>query len=336
MKKYKTQKLNIDVNLFLSSFIALCIFAFPTTNANAAIASSYGIENLEGTNKVGDFLIGPGKQEVELNPGESKTFNVYVTNRTGEDKDFKVEIEDFKGSRDIQSPVVLLGQERGPYSLKDYIKIKDYGFTLKHGQRATIPVTITIPRDSEPGSKFGSVLVSTASRPALDENGKPVKQSSAIVSRIGSLIFVKVPGDTKKDGNLSSFDTLNGQRYFSSGPIKMNILFENNGNVYLNPYGRLTITNTLGSDVGKVDIDPWFSMPDSLRSREVSWDRELLFGRYAIHLSLNRGYDDKIDEAEIVIWVLPWKIMLSAFLVVIFLLAVFRWVMSNFEIKKKS
>lgn len=295
-------------------------------------AAAYQVEQLDMSNTTTkDFVVGPGKIEVTLNPGEHKTVNVTVTNRMGDTRPFKIEIEDFTGSEDPNQTVVLLGNERGPYSLKDYLSVPETMFELKNGERATIPVTVSLPTDAEPGGLYGSVLLSTVSKTATT-----TASASAIVSRIGTLFFIKVPGAVKADGALSSFDTAGSERLFSSGPIDFRLLYTNNGSVHVNPYGEIHVKNMFGEEVGLVEVDPWFAMPSSLRLREVSWSREFLFGRYTAEAQINRGYDNIIDTKTVAFWVIPWNIVLGVCIGLFVIVFGIRFIFTRFELKRKS
>ena len=115
----------------------------------------------------------------------------------------------------------------------------------------------------------------------------------------------------------------------------MSVVFENTGDVHLNPYGEVRITNLLGDEVGFVELAPWFVLPDAIRNRVVEWDRELLIGRYTATAQINRGYDDVIDTRTIVFWVLPWKILLPIFIALFLVFAAIRYVATRFEFKRK-
>ena len=130
-------------------------------------APPYRIEGIPGEGGVvGDFVVGPGKVDLTLKPGESKIVQMTVTNRTGERRIFNLTTEDAAGSADINTPIVLLGSDRGPYSLKDYLSFSDAHFELGHNERAIVPVTIAVPSDAEPGGLYGSVLVDTVAIPS--------------------------------------------------------------------------------------------------------------------------------------------------------------------------
>lgn len=321
----KRAKISLTASVLLLSFI---FFAFS--------AQAYEIQDLGDTPIIGDFVIGPAKAEVVVEPGTQKIVNVIVTNRMGDDRVFNLNIEDFTGSRNVDESIVLLGDERGPYSLKDYLSFAEKSFILKHGQRATIPVTVSIPADAEPGGRYGSVLVTTTSKPAEGEAEAGTTMGGAtVVSRIGALFFVRIPGEVEEEGTLQSFAVAGDKKFFLDGPVPFRLLYENNGSVYLNPYGEITIKNMLGETVGSLKVEPWFAMPDSLRLREVSWNRDFLLGRYTAEAKINRGYDDIIDEASVTFWVVPIKLVLSVFAGLLLLLLIIRFIGSRFEFRRK-
>ena len=300
-----------------------------------AETQAYTIDVLDGDTVVGDFVVGPGKVELSLEPGESELVELIVTNRTGGLKSFSFDVEDIAGSSDPTLPVTLLGSDRGPYSLRDYISIPHMEFELQHNERAHIPVTVSLPIDAEPTGHYGSVLVSTISRDAQASDESDTSPSSAIKSRIGTLFFITTPGVTDVAGALQSFQTVPESSLFFEGPINFGLVYENTGSVHLNPYGEVNITNMLGDQVGFMELDPWFSLPQSLRTREVQWDREFLIGRYTAVALINRGYDDVVDEMSVTFWVMPWKLMVVLFsgLLIFFLLV--RFIASRFEFKRK-
>lgn len=315
----------------LSKVLAVTMAIMTIVGLPASANAAYKTESVDVSNALyKDFVVGPGKVELEVNPGESKTAAITVTNRMGETKLFSLEVEDFTGSRNPGETILLLGDERGPYSLKDFLKFENQTFELKDGQRAIVPITVTLPTDVEPGGRYGSVLVSVVSKDAV------AMQTSAVVSRLGALFFVKVPGDVKEEGVLKGFSTLNGRKIFGHGPITFRMLYENNGSIYLNPYGQLKIKNIIGEEVGVVEVEPWFSLPQSLRMREVSWDRPFLFGRYTAIASINRGYDNIIDTVSLSFWVFPWKIVLGVLIGLFALIFILRFIITRFEIKRKS
>jgi hypothetical protein len=314
--------------------IAILVIVFLVGAALFPSVYAYETEQLPGVDtNFRDFVVGPGKIELNIKPGEQKTTLIKVSNRLGETKNFHLEVEDFTGSNDPKQPVVLLGGQRGPYSLRDYISFSEADFELRSGQRATIPVTVSIPADAEPGGLYGTVLVSVTSNPTIKEQGGG---GSAIVSRIGTLFFVTIPGEVNKNGQVTDFGTTGKKKFFGKGPINFEILFKNDSSVHLNPYGQVRIKNMYGEEVGNIVVDPWFALPQSLRLREVTWNREFLFGKYTATAQINRGYNDIIDTKEFTFYVLPWKIALAVVLGLAIVIFFIKFVSTKFEIRKKN
>jgi len=308
-----------------------------STSTTASLLNLYPTEGVPGGDTViGDFVVGPGKVDLTVAPGETKVVEMTVTNRTGEDRQFNLTVEDAKGSLDVNTSIVLLGDDRGPYSIKDYVSVPHTSFILGHNERARIPVTISLPRDAEPGGLYGSLLVNTVAIDATPGDTAGTAPQSAIIARIGTLFFVTIPGEVEKNGSLSHFGTIPEKTFFQSSPINFGILFENTGTMHLAPYGELRIANIFGEEVGYVEIDPWFVFPQSIRLREISWDRDFLLGRYTATVLINRSYDDTIDSLSFSFWVLPWKVMFAGFGGIFLILFILRMFFQSFEFRRKQ
>jgi hypothetical protein len=301
----------------------------------AAVAETpwYTSERISGNIEVGDFVVGPGRTEISVAPGETVIQEISVTNRISSDRTFTLVVDDIMGTADGSSAVVLADGERGPYSIRDYISFPESTFRLELGERARIPITITIPPDAEPGGHYGSIFVTTER--VADDSGSSVPRSP-IIARIGSLFFITIKGESEIGGETKSITTINDDWWYESGPVKFGILYENTGSLHLNPYGEISINNMLGDEVGFVELEPWFVLPKSLRNREVVWDREFLFGRYTATAKVNRGYEDIVDEVSVTFWVLPWKIVGGTFLIIFIIVFGIRAFFRNFQFTRKT
>lgn len=297
---------------------------------------NYKKEKLPVSNRVfNDFVVGPGRFSLEIAPGESKTVLLNVSNRMGSERLFRFTTEDMTSGDDETQTIRLLGDEVGPYTIKDYISVEYDKFYLGPNLRAVVPVTVSIPADAEPGGFYGSILTEAMPTDLAPEE-ELLAPATSMISRIGTLFYVTTPGEIQRQGALADFTTIPDKKFYFEGPVDMGITFENTGSVHLTPYGYITIENILGDVVGEVELDPWFVMPGSLRTREISWDREFLFGRYTVTAEIDRGYDNEVDIMTLSFWVIPWKFMAAVFggLFVFFL--VLRFLFRNIEIKRKT
>lgn len=281
-----------------------------------------------------DFVLEPGKVEIFVNPGETVTRNIAIINRIEGETDFRIEVEDFIGSQNVDTPVVLLDNDTSPYAFRKNIAPEIDRFSLTLGQRIQIPVTITVPEDARPGGYYSSVIVSNV--PKESDSFENVGQTK-IISRLGLLIFIRVNGPVEEIGRLEDF-RVRGANYgiVNEDPAVLEILYRNEGNVHLVPYGIITIKNMFGKEVGKVPVDAYFAMPDSLRYREVQWSKNGSFGRYTATLNLSRGYGDLSDTKKIVFWILPWKVISIVVISIFILISIIFFVSRKFEFKRKQ
>jgi hypothetical protein len=284
-----------------------------------------------------DFVVEPGKTEIFLNPGESITKTISITNRIGKTVKFKLTTEDMVGTDDPLSPIRLLGDESGPYSLKNFIVPEIGQFTLEAGEKITIPVTVSVPLDAEPRGFYGALIISNEPE-VLGTDGEPkeAEGQARLVSRIGSLFLLRINGEGKESGSLEDFKIIGPRKpFYEKRPTGFEILFKNEGNVHLVPYGKITINNLLGKSVGEIPVDAYFSLPDSIRYREVLWQEGSGLGRYTAHLSLYKGYNNENEEASLSFWIIPWKILVASFIGLVILVSSIYYILTRFELKKK-
>lgn len=297
------------------------------------------IEHLDNLDLINDFIVGPGKQELLLDPGQVVVKGITVTNRFEKPTKFKLELEDFQGSNSEGSPIQLMGLLKGPYSLKDYIKPETMEFTLQPGDRATVAVQISVPKDAVPGGLYGSLIVTTETdETELATDPNATKSGVSIKSRIAVLYFVRVKGPVKEDGTMNVFKT--DGKFYQKGPIEFTYSFKNNGSVYLNPYGYVEVKNLYGTVVERVKIDPYYVLPGSERIMKKNWDRGFMLGRYKAEIFLNRGYTsnneekvvDVIDRQVVTFWVMPWKVVVPTLLGIVLLIWLIVWIKKNVHI----
>ena len=284
-----------------------------------------------------DFVVEPGKTEIFANPGETVTKNITITNRIGKTVKFKLTTEDMIGTSDPLSPIRLLGDEVGPYSVKNFIQPEINEFSLDLGEKITIPVKVSIPLDAEPRGYYGALIVSNEPDVIESEQSTQTEGKARLISRIGSLFLLRINGEGKESGNLEDFKIIGPkQSFYENRPSGFEIAFKNTGNVHLVPHGLITIRNILGKTIGEIPVDAYFSLPDSVRYREVLWEAGTGIGRYTANLSLYPGYGNENQELSIAFWIIPWKILIATFIGLVIFISLVYYILTRFELKKKK
>jgi hypothetical protein len=319
---------NKSLILALVAFIAL-----PGFSQAQVIRENLGVEI---TN---DFVLEPAKNEVILEPGQSTREKISIINRMDKSVTFQIQVEDIVGSDNMFEQVKLLGEDRGPYSLKDFIIPEITEFTLESGEKITIPVDVNLPTDSEPRGYYGALIVSSKGEESNSSVDDGASGTTQIVTRLGSIFLVRVNGDLLESSRISDFKTVGPeQKLYSDHPKGFEVSVKNEGNVHLVHYGEIKIKNMLGREVGSLPINAFFSLPDSTRYREIKWPESFAFGFYSAEVYLYQGFGDENEflNDKISFFVLPWKLVVIALTVAIILFAIIRFIKSNFKIERKK
>jgi hypothetical protein len=263
--------------------LVLCIVAFPAT------AFAEGV-----------FVVRPAKSENVISPGETKTVLITLANGMSTPVLVSASFEDLAPNRQttaLDEPIRLLGSETGANSLKEFLSVQDTAFEIFSGEERQIAVTISIPKNTEPGGRYGSVVFSF--RPALrGEEGDAA--NITLESRAATLFFVRVGGEAREEGRIMQFGTFNDAKFIvrpsDASPLKFQIAYENAGTVHLNPYGRLTLDPLFFGKEKVIIVDPWVVLPGATRMREVAVSGSLPLGPMKAKLELNRGYADIVED----------------------------------------
>ena len=253
--------------------------------------------------------VGPAKLDYSVNPGNTIEGNFYLKNEEGEDQSFWPSYEKFTEDN---------GQKK---FLKDESDLASWINTetpvvLKAGEAKTVPYTIKIPKNAEPGGHFAVIWWSTA---------PPASQGSAavsVVTRAGILLMVRVSGDVREGGQLTNFSTGKSKKIFWSFPVALETTFQNEGNVHLKPTGIIVVKNILGQTKGIVKVNEGLLqiLPDSKRSFENIWEgTKFAFGPYKAELTMVFGENQTRETKSFWFFYLPLKIII-AFVAVLLLI----------------
>jgi hypothetical protein len=291
---------------------------------------AYTIENYQ-ENVEDRFVISPVNLELNLSPGETTMQKMMIVNRLGRTADFKIEMEDFEGSPDPEKSTVFLGDQYSSItSARDWIKPETSMISLKHGDRLSLPIEITVPVGAKAGSHYAAVFASVGSE---DPNGG--KDKVKLISRAGLLVLINVPGENRESGQVTEFKS--DKVFYKNGPVDFSTVFQNDGNVYERVRGEVSVKNILGAEVGHVTIPEWVVLSNSSRRQTAEWSKKWLFGRYTAHLTAFYGFGGNLKvEKDVVFYAFPWHIALVLIFILMAIYYLFKYLTSKFEIKRKT
>jgi len=258
--------------------------------------------------------ISPLSFELSANPGDVLTNTIKVYNPTDSIISIKMEVEDFKPIGE-GGQVVVTPEEEITYSLKQWVKTEPVEFTLQPKEQKFIDFIIKVPKNAEPGGKYGSILASTTGVMGEGVTG------ATVVQKIGSLILLTIAGEVVEDLEIKEFIA---PSFLETGPVPFFIRFENKGTVHIRPRGFVTISNWLGKKVADVEFPQLNVLPGSVRKVETIWQNKWLFGKYTAMLVGSYGSSNlPFNPPVLTFWVFPWKIAVGIFLILMIIFAFF-------------
>ena len=264
--------------------------------------------------------VSPVRNDVEINPGESKKVQTVVTNLTKNDITVKAIENDFVAGDENGTPSLILDENKfaPTHSLKRFMApLEDV--TIPAGKAKTIEVMIAVPKGTQAGGYFGAVRFA----PVDPATGGQVNLSASVAS----LILLTVPGDATERVALTDFNVQQDGKSntFFQTPKNLSVAFrmENKGNIQEGPFGTISVKNG-----DKVVYTAKFNentprdmiLPDSARKWSVPLDKIGSFGKYEVIATFSYGKKNETINFTRSFWVVPQAMIIAAVIGVIVLI----------------
>ncbi len=309
----------------LTTLVATFVTAFVLLAPTAASAQSAG---------TGQALeIGPPVVSISGDPGQTVTTNISLRDVSSSDLYVTGQLNDFVASGEDGTPKVILDDTTTPYSFKSWVRTIA-PLTLKSKQIRSVTVTIDIPANASPGGYYGIVRF-TGVPPELKDSGVSLNAS------LGSLIFLKVNGQTKEQLSLEEFSVNTGGSaswLLEGTPITVVQRIKNTGNTFEQPVGLVTITDMFGKTVATLPVneEKRLILSDSTRKFEEKLDSSVigdkfLFGKYTASFEMNYGTAATELKQDITFWIIPYKLIAGVIILLIIAFFVFRHLIRRYN-----
>lgn len=302
------RRLRIDIPVLLS-VLAVIIGVSLAIGSQSFAATT----NNNATNNAANTLkVSPVRTDIEIPAGTSKKVDTYVSNLTDTPITVRPVSNDFIAGDERGTPALILDADKyaPTHSLKRFMgPLVDT--TIPPKQTKTITVTITVPNDAQPGGYFGAVRFA----PTSPDSGGQINLSASVAS----LVLMTVPGAAVEKLELSSFQIeQNGQSsdfFRTPDNIQASFRFQNNGNVQLGPFGRLSVLNG-DKVVHEVDFNAdtprEMVLPDSARRWDIPLKKIENFGHYTVKATFTYGTKNQSVEVTKSFWVVPFAYIVGA------------------------
>jgi len=273
--------------------------------------------------------ISPALIELNAEPGKTYTVKLTVTDVTLTDLVYTTTVNDFNAKDETGSPQILLDSTLPKSaSITSWLTIPQE-FTLKSRQSKDIITQITIPLNAEPGGHYG-VLRFAGRVPEVKDTGVGLSASA------GTLLLIRVSGNIQEKATLaSSYTALNDKEssFFERSPINFVARVKNEGNIHVKPVGTIVIHDMFNRVVGTLPVNKEASnvLPSSIRRFDASYQQSWMFGPYSADLTLGYGTSGQVITSTINFWVVPYKLIIVALLVLTTLVFILRTLIKRYN-----
>lgn len=290
------RKLSVLLSTLLSG--ALLLLAAPT--AGAADNGSWSVFPATADASARPYFY------LSADPGATLTDKVTVTNKTGEPLTFRLYAADaYNTARD--GGFAVRAQNEKQRSVGAWAKADRARVTVKPHGSVTVPVTIKVPEDAEPGDHPGALV-------ALDERIDPADAGAVAVGiqkAVGARIYLRVNGPTMpalsvEDVQVEHTAPLVPGTGTSRAVISYTL--RNRGNVTLRPEVALKAEGLFGRTLLARDLK---RIPSELLPRQEVRLTEEWRGAPQVEwgeIKLTASAPDTRESASVSYFALPWLV----------------------------
>lgn len=296
------------------------------------------------------ITITPPRLELDGDPGATISSEFKVVNESDSATTYYTQVENFESKDESGNPQFVQTKE----GLATWISIVG-SVVVKPGEQKTIPFTIDIPRNAEPGGYFSSIFVRTTP-PAV--GGGEV----SIGARLGTLVLLRVNGDIQEGVDILEFSTKDKKRFFTSLPVELYYRFQNTGADRVTPQGEVVVKDLIGlkAKILSANRTEGSVLPRSIRRFEMAWINggggqedvanqvaarnpggffeeakyqwnHFAFGYYKAKLDITYGQNNNTANGTFRFIVFPWQLLLIVLVIVIVGLTVIRFLLRRYN-----
>ncbi|MEZ4087389.1 MAG: DUF916 domain-containing protein [Candidatus Gracilibacteria bacterium] len=201
--------------------------------------------------------------------------------------------------------------------------------TIEPQQSVDIPFKIILPEGVPPGQYLGGLIAETGSPQEVDaeEHETCVEQNLcgtniSVRTRIGTRIYLTVPGKTYEDYNLTDFSAVKS----ITGTTKFEFRIENNGNVAYEPIALINVYDGMGNLYEQIEKKLGTSSPGTVIHPVVKMKNRPLIGNFSAKavVTFERKFGSSefhsaspTEELSLEFWVMPWEIIFIVLLLLV-------------------
>ncbi len=299
LKNYKKKKYAYPATLAVVSLSLLTMVGIKYAHAQQAIT----------------FTISPPVINATLNPGDKSEGVMKIINDTNQTQNYTVSVQDFIVDNSQGIPHILppdtLPQK---YSAASWIGVDNPSLSVPAHTRVTFNYFIQTPANARPGGHYAAALIGPDTSSTLSNSG------TGVSGKIGTLFYIDINGNIVEHADVAAFQANGFQEY---GPVTINTLIRNQGDLHITPLGTITLKDMLGRVVATEKLDQHNIFPGGIARayQNVFGQNQFMIGPYTAKLAATYGRNNNLPlVATLTFWVFPWKVVTLVILILIALI----------------
>ncbi len=249
---------------------------------------------IAGEEKVVSSLgISPSVQEIAVEPGQSYSAEFKVVNPTKSLSNLSYEIEITPYSVTNEQYDADFDTEQDFNQIVKWVTILKTSGMLEPGESENIPYRIDVPSNAPAGGQYAAFMVKIINP---EQNAASKTVAIAASSRVASLLFASVAGETHTDGLVLQNHIAN---FIFDSPILVSSVVKNIGNVHISATYVIQVyplfsdeevyTNEEKPKVDRV-------IPNTQLYSELKWEESPALGIYKVRQTVSIGEEVSVNE----------------------------------------
>jgi hypothetical protein len=292
----------------------------------------------------------PVSANLHIKPGTNGTSTLQVMNNNITPVQVSLQLEVFSANgSDGSAAINALPADSAQTS---WVHFSQTTFVAKPGVWTPIKVTINLPADAELGYYYAILF-----KPTLPSSNAP---HTTTIKGANAILVLVDTSSANEDRQLTVSNFSATKKLYEYLPANFSVTVKNGGNIFLAPSGDIFISKSsnFSHPLDVLNINPGSGnvLPNSVRIFKTSWNNgfpvfktktldgqpledksgqpveslswnfaqlnKLRFGKYYAHLALvyNNGSEEIPINSVTSFWVIPWKILIGLFVLVIIIL----------------
>ncbi len=242
--------------------------------------------------------VSPSHLNFNLKPGESKTYEVKVTNETLVKRSFSASVKDFDMNNAGKTTFGDSGTSK--YGMSNWLNVAPTFFELKPGEIQKVNITLSIPDTGFSNRAAWSILLieEKKQREALDNTGGDKKISLGVVPSFGFGVYLYQNPPTVQNNKveIKNFQLQSGKE---KNQRNIEITLQNTGDGIASCVSYVELTNLSTGKQQKLMVKRFVVLPGYTRNYLFALPENLEKGNYSAVGVLDYGNKDVVEAAEL-------------------------------------